>query len=60
MAKKVYDELIDKNIPWDGNELTGNLPVKGTRIEEFIKSYSLFNSFINRIKSIFICQSPRK
>lgn len=42
MAKKMYDEPIDKNIPWDGNEVTGNLPVKGTRVEEFIKN--TFNS----------------
>ena len=36
--KKVYDNPIDKNIPWDGNEKTEYLPVKGTRIEEFIKN----------------------
>lgn len=38
MAKKVWDEPIDKNIPWDGNQNTDNLPVCGYRIEEFIKS----------------------
>lgn len=38
MAKKVWDEPIDKNIPWDGNEHTNNLPVCGYRVEEFIKS----------------------
>lgn len=37
MAKKMYDEPIDKNIPWDGNELTGHLPVRGRRVEEFLK-----------------------
>ena len=37
MTNNVYDSPIDKNIPWDGNELTDNKPVKGTRIEEFIK-----------------------
>ena len=42
MAKKMYDEPIDKNIPWDGNEVTGNLPVKGKRVEDFIKE--TFNS----------------
>ena len=38
MAKKFWDEPIDKNVPWDGNEGTDNLPVRGTRIEEFIKN----------------------
>lgn len=38
MAKKVWDKPIDKNIPWDGNQNTDNLPVCGYRIEEFIKS----------------------
>lgn len=33
----MYDEPIDKNIPWDGNELTGHLPVRGRRVEEFLK-----------------------
>ena len=33
----MYDQAIGKNVPWDGNELTGNLPVKGSRVEEFIK-----------------------
>lgn len=37
MAKKVWDKPIDKNIPWDGNQNTDNLPVCGYRIEEFIK-----------------------
>jgi hypothetical protein len=34
---KIFDKPIDKNIPWDGNELTNNLPVKGKRIEDFLK-----------------------
>lgn len=37
MAKKVWDKPIDKNIPWDGNQNTDNLPVCGYRIEEFLK-----------------------
>lgn len=37
MAKKVWDKPIDKNTPWDGNESTDNLPVRGRRVEEFIK-----------------------
>ena len=36
--KKIWDNAIDKNTPWDGNESTNNLPVKGSRVEEFIKS----------------------
>lgn len=34
---KMYDKPIDKNIPWDGNTVTNDLPVKGSRVEEFIK-----------------------
>ncbi len=34
---KTYDNPIDKHIPWDGSEATDNLPVRGKRIEEFLK-----------------------
>lgn len=34
---KYYDEEIDKNIDWGGDESTGGLPVKGNRVQEFIK-----------------------
>lgn len=37
MAKKVWDAPIDKTVPWDGNSDTDNMPVRGTRVEEFIK-----------------------
>lgn len=37
MKINAYDEPINKEIPWDGNEATGNLPVRGSRIEEFLK-----------------------
>lgn len=37
MARNVWDEPIDKNIPWDGNKNTKNLPVRGSRVEEFLK-----------------------
>lgn len=37
MARNVWDEPIDKNIPWDGNKNTSNLPVRGSRVEEFLK-----------------------
>lgn len=37
MARNVWDEPIGKNIPWDGNEDTDNLPVRGSRVEEFLK-----------------------
>ena len=37
MARNVWDEPIDKNIPWDGNKNTNNLPVRGRRVEEFLK-----------------------
>lgn len=37
MAKKVYDEEINKHTDWGGDENTGNLPVSGNRVQEFIK-----------------------
>ena len=37
MAKKIWDEPIGKSTPWDGDASTDNLPVRGRRIEEFIK-----------------------
>lgn len=37
MAKKVYDKKIDKRQDWGGDESTGNLPVAGNRVQEFIK-----------------------
>lgn len=36
MAKS-YDEKIDKTIDWGGDEQTGGLGVKGSRVQEFIK-----------------------
>lgn len=37
MAKKVYDKKIDKRQDWGGDDSTGNLPVAGNRVQEFIK-----------------------
>ena len=37
MAKNIWDEPIGKNTPWDGDASTNNLPVRGRRIEEFLK-----------------------
>ncbi len=38
MAKKeLYDNKIDKSIDWGGDESTGGLAVKGSRVQEFIK-----------------------
>ena len=36
MAKS-YDKKIDKTIDWGGDEQTGGLGVKGSRVQEFIK-----------------------
>lgn len=40
MARKVYDTdgLDMRNTPWDGNETTGNLPVSGRLVEQYVKS----------------------
>ena len=35
--KKVYDKDIDKNVKWDGDSTTENLPVSGNSIEKFLK-----------------------
>ena len=37
MAKKVYDEKINKHQDWGGSDETAGLPVSGNRIQEFIK-----------------------
>ena len=34
---KSYDKKIDKTIDWGGDEQTGGLGVKGSRVQEFIK-----------------------
>lgn len=36
MAKS-YDKKIDKTADWGGNEVTEGLPVKGSRVQEFLK-----------------------
>lgn len=37
MAKKTWNEPIDKNIDWGGDENTNNLPVSGEMVQRFIK-----------------------
>ena len=37
MAKEIWDKPIDKNTDWGGDASTGNLPVSGNRVQEFIK-----------------------
>ena len=37
MANKIYDKEINKYTDWGGDSSTENLPVSGTRIQEFIK-----------------------
>lgn len=37
MAKNIYDKPIDKNVAWDGDATTEYKPVRGSRIEEFLK-----------------------
>lgn len=37
MAKEYYDKEINKNTDWGGDESTGYLPVRGNRVQEFIK-----------------------
>ena len=37
MENKVYDGEINKQTDWGGDESTGNLPVAGSRVQQFIK-----------------------
>ena len=37
MANKVYDKEINKHSDWGGDASTENLPVSGSRVQEFIK-----------------------
>lgn len=37
MANKVYDKEINKHSDWGGDDSTENLPVSGSRVQEFIK-----------------------
>ena len=37
MAKKYYDGEVTMNTNWGGDESTGNLPVIGSKVQEFIK-----------------------
>lgn len=37
MAKKTWNEPIDKNVDWAGDENTDNLPVSGAMVQKFIK-----------------------
>lgn len=38
MAKEYYDKEIDKHTDWGGDDSTGGIPVKGNRVQEFIKN----------------------
>lgn len=37
MAKKIWEEPIDKNVDWGGDTSTNNLPVSGQIVQKFIK-----------------------
>lgn len=47
MAKKIWTEQIDKHVNWGGDESTGNWPVSGERVQEFLK-----NSLSSRIGAL--------
>ena len=38
MAKNTWNNPIDKNVDWGGDESTGGLPVSGNQVQAFIKS----------------------
>lgn len=38
MAKKYWDEEINKHQDWGGDASTENLPVLGSRVQQFIKT----------------------
>lgn len=37
MAKKIWNNPIDKSVDWGGDVTTGNLPVSGEQVQKFIK-----------------------
>lgn len=37
MAKQTYNNPIDKNVSWGGDDNTGGLPVSGAMVQKFIK-----------------------
>ena len=37
MAKQTWNNPIDKSVDWGGDASTGNLPVSGERVQQFIK-----------------------
>ena len=37
MAKQTWNNPIDKNVDWGGDESTGGLPVSGEQVQAFIK-----------------------
>jgi hypothetical protein len=37
MAKNLWNNPIDKNVDWGGDESTGGLPVSGEQVQKFIK-----------------------
>ena len=38
MAKKIWDNPIDKYTDWGGDKTTDNLPVSGKMVQSFIKN----------------------
>ena len=45
MANKIYDEEINKHTDWGGDSSTGNLPVSGARVQEFITRKEIFDQY---------------
>ena len=50
MAEELYDQKISFETDWGGDESTGGLKVKGSRVQEFIKD-ELSNRPIKKIKT---------
>ena len=37
MARELYTEDIDKHVDWNGDETTSGKPVRGDKVQKFIK-----------------------
>ena len=48
MARELYTEDIDKHVDWNGDETTGGKPVRGDKVQKFIKE-----TFEKRVGYVF-------
>ena len=60
MARKFYDKEINKNTDWGGDSSTEDLPVLGSRVQEFIKNTleeKVGEVYHDQVNSRYLCFS---